>query len=89
MNEKPVMAAASISRNTFVENSLPLVFWSMAMNDDSSYKIKSVGIDIGTTTTQMIVSDLTVRNISPGSLVPRLKITDKAVRYKSNIYFTP
>ncbi|SDD59183.1 ethanolamine ammonia-lyase reactivating factor EutA [Sporomusa acidovorans] len=59
------------------------------MNDDSSYKIKSVGIDIGTTTTQMIVSDLTVRNISPGSLVPRLKITDKAVRYKSNIYFTP
>lgn len=59
------------------------------MNDGNSYMIKSVGIDIGTTTTQMIISDLTVCNISPGSLVPRLKITEKTVVYKSNIHFTP
>ncbi len=28
--------------------------------------IKSVGIDIGTTTTQLVVSELTVKNIAPG-----------------------
>ncbi len=58
----------------------------------SSHKyeiIKSVGIDIGTTTTQFVISELTVKNVAPGSLVPRMEITDKVVKYKSDIHFTP
>ena len=51
--------------------------------------IQSVGIDIGTSTTQFVVSRLTVKNIAPGSLVPKFAITDKEVRYKSDIHFTP
>jgi len=51
--------------------------------------IQSVGIDIGTTTTQLVVSRLTVKNVAPGSLVPRMQITDKKVIYKSDIHFTP
>jgi len=51
--------------------------------------VKSVGIDIGTTTTQLVISTLTVKNVAPGTLVPRMQITDKVVDYKSDIYFTP
>jgi ethanolamine utilization protein EutA len=51
--------------------------------------IKSVGIDIGTTTTQLVVSELTVKNVAPGSLVPRMEITDKVVKHRSGIHFTP
>ncbi len=51
--------------------------------------IQSVGIDIGTTTTQLVVSELTVKNVAPGSLVPRMEITDKVVKYRSGIHFTP
>ncbi|MCP4119084.1 MAG: ethanolamine ammonia-lyase reactivating factor EutA [Desulfobacteraceae bacterium] len=51
--------------------------------------VQSVGIDIGTSTTQFVVSRLTVKNVAPGSLVPRFAITDKEVRYKSDIHFTP
>jgi len=51
--------------------------------------VKSVGIDIGTTTTQLVISRLTVKNIAPGTLVPRMQITDKTVEYKSEVHFTP
>ena len=56
------------------------------MNQDV---VKSVGIDIGTTTTQLVISTLTVKNTAPGTLVPRMQITDKTVDYKSDVYFTP
>lgn len=59
------------------------------MLNGKSYIIKSIGIDIGTTTTQIIISDLTVENISSGTLVPKIEITKKEVIYKSKIYFTP
>ena len=59
------------------------------MKQSSPESVKSVGIDIGTTTTQMVISTLTVKNIAPGTLVPRMQITDKAVDYKSGVYFTP
>ncbi|WP_300668690.1 ethanolamine ammonia-lyase reactivating factor EutA [Desulfoluna sp.] len=49
----------------------------------------SVGIDIGTTTTQCVISRLTVKNTAPGTLVPRMEITDKEVVYRSDIHFTP
>ena len=52
-------------------------------------KVKSVGIDIGTTTTQFVLSMLTVKNVAPGSLVPRMEITDKEVLYRSTVHMTP
>ena len=51
--------------------------------------VTSVGIDIGTTTTQCVISKLTVKNTAPGTLVPRMEITDKEVVYRSDIHFTP
>jgi len=59
------------------------------MGTVSPLTIQSVGIDIGTSTTQLVVSRLTVKNIAPGALVPRLAITDKVVLYKSEIHRTP
>lgn len=52
-------------------------------------KILSVGIDIGTSTTQVIFSEITLENMASGFTVPRINIIDKEVIYKSNIYFTP
>lgn len=52
-------------------------------------KIKSVGIDIGTSTTQMIFSELTICNTAGSYVVPRIHIVDKRVVYRSPIYFTP
>ncbi|WP_242862177.1 ethanolamine ammonia-lyase reactivating factor EutA [Clostridium pasteurianum] len=52
-------------------------------------EILSVGIDIGTTTTQLIFSKITVNNIAGPFSIPNVKITDKKIIYKSKIYFTP
>ena len=52
-------------------------------------KIKSIGIDIGTSTTQLIFSRLTIENLSNSYSVPRISIVDKEVIYRSDIYFTP
>jgi ethanolamine utilization protein EutA len=51
--------------------------------------ILSVGIDIGTTTTHIIFSRISVENIASSFLVPEVKITEKKIIYKSDIYFTP
>ena len=51
--------------------------------------IISVGLDIGTTTTQLVISRLTIKNIAPGSAVPRMEIIDKEILHRSDIYFTP
>lgn len=51
--------------------------------------ILSVGIDIGTSTTQLIFSHLTVDNKAGSYVVPRLDIVDKEVFYRSDIYMTP
>ncbi|SCY89166.1 ethanolamine ammonia-lyase reactivating factor EutA [Desulfoluna spongiiphila] len=56
---------------------------------DAAEVVTSVGIDIGTTTTQCVISRLTVKNTAPGTLVPRMEITDKEVVYRSAIHFTP
>jgi len=52
-------------------------------------KIISVGIDIGTTTTQLVMSRLTIKNSSPGAVIPKMDITDKEILYRSNIHITP
>lgn len=51
--------------------------------------ILSVGIDIGTSTTQVIFSKLTMENTSGYFTVPRVSIIDKKVVYKSDVYITP
>ena len=51
--------------------------------------ITSVGIDIGTTTTQLILSKLHIENTASIFQVPRVNIVDRVVIYRSNIYFTP
>ncbi|MEG1779467.1 MAG: ethanolamine ammonia-lyase reactivating factor EutA, partial [Oscillospiraceae bacterium] len=51
--------------------------------------ILSVGIDIGTSTTQLIFSKLTIENLASSYTVPRITIVDKEVIYRSEIYFTP
>ncbi|RYL88129.1 ethanolamine ammonia-lyase reactivating factor EutA [Sporolactobacillus sp. THM19-2] len=52
-------------------------------------KIISVGIDIGTTTTQVIFSEFTIQNTASDFHLPKVKITEKNIIYKSAIYFTP
>ena len=49
----------------------------------------SVGIDIGTSTTQLIFSKLTIENRAGNFMVPRVGIIEKEVVYRSQIYFTP
>ncbi|MHA6252451.1 ethanolamine ammonia-lyase reactivating factor EutA [Oceanobacillus sp. CAU 1775] len=52
-------------------------------------KMLSVGIDIGTSTTQLIFSVLTIENTASAFNVPRITITSKEVIYKSEIITTP
>lgn len=51
--------------------------------------IKSVGIDIGTTTTQVIFSSLVISNTAGYGLIPKVEIISKEIIYKSPVYFTP
>lgn len=52
-------------------------------------EILSVGIDIGTSTTQLVFSNLTIENTASAFSIPKINIVDKKVIYKSEIYFTP
>lgn len=52
-------------------------------------KLLSVGIDIGTSTTQLVFSEITVLNVASGFSVPKMEIADKKIIYKSDIHFTP
>lgn len=51
--------------------------------------IKSVGIDIGTSTTQLIFSEMKIKDVTGFGKIPQTKITEKRIVYRSNIYFTP
>lgn len=51
--------------------------------------LNSVGIDIGTTTTQLVFSLIEVDNRAGVSSVPRFGITKREVVYRSDIYETP
>ena len=52
-------------------------------------QLLSVGIDVGTSTTQMIVSQLTVENQASAFAVPDMRISRRRVLYESPIHFTP
>ncbi len=49
----------------------------------------SVGLDVGTTTTQLILSRLTVQNLAGSFAVPELEITNREIIYRSAVHFTP
>ncbi len=49
----------------------------------------SVGLDVGTTTTQMIVSRLTIENKASGFSVPEMEIADREILYRGKVHFTP
>ena len=52
-------------------------------------QLLSVGIDIGTSTTQLVFSKITVENTASSYSVPKITLTGKELAYKSQIYFTP
>lgn len=49
----------------------------------------SVGIDVGTTTTQMVLSELTLENRASAFAVPDMAITSRRVRFAGPVHFTP
>ncbi len=49
----------------------------------------SVGIDIGTTTSQLVLSRLSVSNQARAGLVPRLDVDERTVLYQSEPHLTP
>lgn len=49
----------------------------------------SAGIDVGTSTTQVIFSRLTVENRASAFAVPELEITEREVLFESDVTFTP
>ena len=49
----------------------------------------SVGLDVGTTTTQLIVSRLQIENQASVFTVPRLEIAGREILYRSEVVFTP
>lgn len=49
----------------------------------------SVGLDVGTTSTQLIVSRLTAENKASAFAVPKMEITDREILYRSPVHFTP
>ena len=54
-----------------------------------SETLLSVGLDVGTTSTQLVVSRLKVENRAGSFAVPELEIAGREILYKSPIHFTP
>ena len=54
-----------------------------------SDRLLSVGLDVGTTSTQMIVSELLVENRAGSFSVPQMQISDRKILYQSPVHFTP
>lgn len=53
------------------------------------HSLLSVGIDVGTTTTQIVFSRLSLADVARPGQIPRMAITDREVLYQSPIVFTP
>ena len=54
-----------------------------------SEHLLSVGLDVGTTSTQMVVSRLRIENKAGSFAVPEMEIQSREILYKSGIHFTP
>ena len=54
-----------------------------------SESLLSVGLDVGTTSTQMVVSRLRIENKAGSFAVPEMEIREREILYKSPVHFTP
>ena len=54
-----------------------------------SESLLSVGLDVGTTSTQLIFSRLRIENKAGSFAVPELQISDREILYESPVHFTP
>ncbi|MBQ7817432.1 MAG: ethanolamine ammonia-lyase reactivating factor EutA [Oscillospiraceae bacterium] len=54
-----------------------------------SETLRSVGLDVGTTTTQLVISELEIQNQAGAFAVPKMAITERKILYRSPVYFTP
>lgn len=52
-------------------------------------EILSAGIDIGTSTTKMVISKFSLMNMAGGMHMPRIEIVNKEILHRSPIYRTP
>ena len=52
-------------------------------------KLLSVGLDVGTTSTQLVVSELEIENRASSFTVPEMVIGQRRILYESPVYFTP
>ncbi|MBX7235043.1 MAG: ethanolamine ammonia-lyase reactivating factor EutA [Caldilineales bacterium] len=55
----------------------------------SSRDMLSVGIDVGTTTTQIVFSNLSIQDTARLGQAPRIQVNARAIVYQSPIHFTP
>ena len=51
--------------------------------------LRSAGLDVGTTSTQLIFSELEVENRAGSFSVPKMEIGRRKILYRSPVYFTP
>ena len=54
-----------------------------------SESLLSVGLDVGTTSTQLVVSRLQIENKAGSFAVPEMEIESREILYKSPVHFTP
>lgn len=54
-----------------------------------SESLLSVGLDVGTTSTQLVVSRLRIENKASSFAVPQMEIEAREILYKSPVHFTP
>lgn len=59
------------------------------MGDFRKQELLSVGVDIGTSTTQLVFSNIMIENLASSFNIARIEIVDKEIIYRSKIYFTP
>ena len=52
-------------------------------------RLLSVGLDVGTTSTQMVLSELNIENKAGSFSVPEMEISERKIIYKSPVRFTP
>lgn len=59
------------------------------MENFKRQEILSVGIDIGTSTTQLVFTKILLENMASSFNIARIEIIGKRIVYRSEIYFTP
>ena len=52
-------------------------------------EVLSVGIDVGTTTTQVVFSHLLLHDVARPGQVPRIQVDEKSVVHRGEVHATP